>query len=78
MDSILMSHNNGDQLKTITTNVEWIFKNWGFELNPWILSGQSQRKEHSDELDKCQEINMVLLNQMSNDDNKVVGLGYVT
>lgn len=30
----------------------------GFELNPWILSGQSQRKEHSDEPNKCQETNI--------------------
>lgn len=58
MDNILMYNNNSDQLKTITTNVEWIFKAGGFELNPWILSGQSRRKEHSAELDKCQEINM--------------------
>ena len=48
VDDILTSHNSLDQLEVITANVEQILKAGGFELKPWVLSGQSGRKEDSD------------------------------
>lgn len=74
VDDILTSHNNLDQLKTITANVEWILKAEGFELKPWVFSGQSGRKECNDELEKAKAKTMILPNQMRDDDNKVPGL----
>lgn len=44
VDDILTSHNNPDHLRTITTSVEQILKAGGFELKPWVFSGQSGRK----------------------------------
>lgn len=77
VDDILTSHNNRDQLNTITTNVERILKAGGFELKPWVLSGQSGRKACRDEQEELQVKTMVLPNQMNSDDNKALGLGYI-
>lgn len=44
VDDILTSHDNLDQLKVITKNVEQILKVGGFELKPWVSSGQSRRE----------------------------------
>lgn len=52
VDDILTSHNSLDQLRIITANVERILKAGGFELKPWVLSGQSGRKEDSDSKEK--------------------------
>lgn len=77
VDDILTSHNNIDELKTITANVEQILKAGGFELKPWVFSGQSGRKECSDEHEESRGKTMVLPNQMRDDDNKALGLGYI-
>ncbi|XP_058477623.1 uncharacterized protein LOC131448851 [Solea solea] len=77
VDDILTSHNDLDQLKTITANVQLILKAGGFELKPWVYSEQSGRKECSDKLEKAVEKTMVLPNQMRDEDNKALGLGYM-
>lgn len=76
VNDILTSHNNLDQLKTITANVERILKAGSFELKPWVFSGQSGRKDCNDKLEKTKAKTMVLPNQMHDDDNKALGLGY--
>lgn len=75
-DDILPSHDDLDQLKTIAAHVEWILKAGGFELKPWVFSGQSGRRECSDKLEKTTKT-MVLPNQMRDDDNKALGPGYI-
>ena len=60
-----------------TANVEHILKAGGFELKPWVLSGQGGRKECDDKLKKCKAETLVLPNQMQDDDNKALGLGYI-
>nr|XP_061826459.1 uncharacterized protein LOC133612783 [Nerophis lumbriciformis] len=75
VDDILTSHNNLDQLNIITANVERILKTGGFELKPWVFTGQSGRKERSEE-ERTMKNTIILPNQMSDDDNKALGLGY--
>ena len=77
VDDILTSHNSLDQLEVITANVEQILKAGGFELKPWVLSGQSGRKEESDKLKEDKKETVILPNQMRDDDNKALGLGYI-
>lgn len=74
--NILTSHDNLDQPRTIKANEEEILKAEGFELNHWVCSGQ-RRRESRDELGKNNNKTMVLLNQMHDDDNKALGLGYI-
>lgn len=76
VDDLLTSHNDLEHLKTITVNVESILKAGGFELKPWVFSGQSGRKK-SDGEERAKTGIMVLPNQMGDDDNKALGLGYV-
>ena len=73
VDDVLTSHNDLDQLKSITTNVERILKAGGFTLKPWVFSGQSGRQECENQVETA----MVLPNQMSSTDNKALGLGYM-
>lgn len=51
VDDLLTSHNNLDQLKVITINVAQILKAEGFELKPWVFSGQN-RKESAGKLEQ--------------------------
>uniref|UniRef100_G3N9L1 Reverse transcriptase domain-containing protein n=1 Tax=Gasterosteus aculeatus TaxID=69293 RepID=G3N9L1_GASAC len=44
VDDLLTSHDNLDQLEVITGNVEQILKAGGFELKPWVFTGQSRRE----------------------------------
>lgn len=76
VDDILTSHNDFQQLKSITANVELILKAGGFLLKPWVFSGQSGRGECEKEPSETKEKIMVLPNQMHDDDNKALGLGY--
>ena len=73
VDDILTSHNDPEQLRTITSNVEKILKAGGFYMKPWIFSGQSRR-------DNAKGMNsepiMVLPNQLTSEDDKALGLGY--
>jgi len=77
VDDILTSHNDLDQLKTITANVGHILQAGGFKLKPWVFSGQSGRTGWKDEPEKAKTKMLVLPNQMSDDDNKALGLGYM-
>lgn len=74
VDDILTSHNSMDQLKVITLNVEQILKAGGFHIKPWVYSDQSGRKESRDK--NTEPKTMFLPNQLTEDDNKALGLGY--
>ncbi|XP_070403557.1 uncharacterized protein [Nothobranchius furzeri] len=76
VDDILTSHKSLDQLKVITTNVKLILKAGGFELKPWIFSGQNGRTDHKENKEKSETNALILPNQMSDDENKALGLGY--
>ncbi|KAI7792395.1 gag-pol fusion polyprotein [Triplophysa rosa] len=75
VDDILTSCNNLDQLKILAVNVEQILKAGGFELKPWVFSGQS-RKESVGEKEKIPKT-VVLPNQLKDEDNKALSLGYI-
>ncbi|KAL2085038.1 hypothetical protein ACEWY4_020556 [Coilia grayii] len=75
VDDILTSHNDLSQLKQITANVEQILKAGGFYMKPWVYSGQSGRTE-SRQLERKEPPVMVLPNQLSEENNKALGLGY--
>ncbi|XP_054911875.1 uncharacterized protein LOC129376308 isoform X3 [Poeciliopsis prolifica] len=77
VDDILVSHNDPDRLKQITENVERILKAGGFKLKPWVFSGQSGRKNCSNKQDEEKVKTMILPNQMRDEDNKALGLGYI-
>ncbi len=74
VDEILTSHNDLRQLQSIVANIELILNAGGFHLKPWIFSGQGGRGESDNK--PFEEKIMVLPNQMSDDDNKALGLGY--
>ena len=74
VDDILTSHDNLDQLKHITSNVEKVLNAGGFYMKPWVFSNQSGRR-----VPKCEEAEpktIVLPNQLREEDNKALGLGY--
>ncbi|KAM9744581.1 uncharacterized protein ACNS7B_011726 [Menidia menidia] len=77
VDDILTSHNDPDRLKEITENVERILKAGGFKLKPWVFSGQSGRKNSNNKQDEVKVKTLVLPNQMRDEDNKALGLGYI-
>nr|AAD26627.1 unknown [Takifugu rubripes] len=77
VDDILTSHNDLKQLQATTKGVEDILKAGGFALKPWVFSGQSGRGDHIDRQETVQKDAFVLPNQMSDDDNKALGLGYI-
>lgn len=63
-DDILKSLNDLSQLKTIIENIELILKTGEFEPSPWIFSGHSGSKEHSNEEENTKANTMVMPNQM--------------
>lgn len=75
VDDILTSHNDLSQLQQITANVEHILEAGGFHMKPWVFSGQSGRPE-STAPEKEESSMMVLPNQLSEENNKALGLGY--
>lgn len=75
VDDLLTSHDNLDQLKVITGNVEQILKAGGFELKPWVFTGQS-RRESSGNDQAVTPRTVILPNQLKEEDNKALGLGY--
>ncbi|XP_062416584.1 uncharacterized protein LOC119218794 [Pungitius pungitius] len=75
VDDILTSHNDLSQLKKITANVEQILEAGGFYMKPWVYSGQSGRQGPSD-MERVEPPVMVLPNQLSDENNKALGLGY--
>ncbi len=72
VDDILTSHNCREKLEVITKNVELILKAGGFALKPWVFSGQSKG-----EREKASPNIVVLPNQLKEEDNKALGLGYI-
>lgn len=75
VDDLLTSHNDLDQLKAITANVEQILKAGGFELKPWVFSGQN--KESAGKQVQAATLKTVILpNQLKEEDNKALALGY--
>lgn len=74
VDDLLTSHNNLDHLKRLTSNIEQILKAGGFFMKPWVYSDQSGRKEPGGE--KMESKTMILPNQLTEEDNKALGLGY--
>lgn len=74
VDDILTSHNDLSQLKQITANIERILEAGGFYMKPWVYTGQSGRPESH--LEKKETSMMVLPNQLSEENNKALGLGY--
>ncbi|KAJ8285934.1 hypothetical protein GJAV_G00032640 [Gymnothorax javanicus] len=76
VDDLLTSHDNLDQLKVITENVEQILKAGGFELKPWVFSGQSRREFAGKQEQVAIPKTVILPNQLKEEDNKVLGLGY--
>ncbi len=77
IDDIFTSHNDLEHLKTAAANVERILRAGGFMFKPWVFSGQSGRKECKKELEETTKKTVVLPNQMHDDDNKALSLGYI-
>lgn len=77
VDDLLTSHNDLERLDEITARVEEILKAGGFFLKPWIRSGQSGRQGTETEVPKKEQgKTLILPNQMREDDNKALGIGY--
>lgn len=75
VDDILTSHNDLSKLKQITANVEQILEAGRFYMKPWVYSGQIGRPGPRD-LERKKPSVMVLPNQLSEENNKALGLGY--
>lgn len=73
VDDILTSHNDPEALNNITSGVEKILNAGGFFLKPWVRSGQRGRPESKP---VTLPHSIVLPNQMREEDNKALGLGY--
>ncbi|CAI5644747.1 unnamed protein product [Oreochromis niloticus] len=76
VDDILTSHNDLDHLRRLTANIEHILRAGGFYMKPWVYSSQSGREESKKELPRSEPKTMILPNQLMDDDNKALGLGY--
>lgn len=82
VDDNLTSHNFKERLDELTEEVEEILKAGGFSLKPWVQSGQSERLESTVEdlgTRKSSEKSkaLILPNQMRDEDNKALGIGYL-
>ncbi|KAK7879276.1 hypothetical protein WMY93_033942 [Mugilogobius chulae] len=80
VDDILTSNNDLNQLHKNTKTVEEILQAGGFFLKPWVLSGQSGRqKACPEEGAPASGKNKVFIlpNQMREEDNKALGVGYL-
>lgn len=77
VDDLLTSHNDLKKLDKITEGVEEILRAGGFFLKPWVRSGESGRQEtEAGVLKKEVSQTLILLNQMRDEDNKALGIGY--
>ncbi|KAM9764604.1 uncharacterized protein ACNS7B_019486 [Menidia menidia] len=74
VDDILTSHNSREELIKITQGVENILSAGGFFLKPWVWSGQSGRQNQKAAAQSTATI--ILPNQMRDEDNKALGVGY--
>ncbi len=71
VDDLLTSHNDPHCLNEILRGVEYILKAGGFYLKPWVRSGQSGRRDES------KPVTLTLPNQLREEDNKALGVGYL-
>lgn len=79
VDDLLTSHNDPDRLDKITAGVKEILKAGGFFLKPWVRSGQGRRQRIETEArTKKQGRTLIRPNQMKDEDNKALGIGYQT
>lgn len=81
VDDILTSHNSREELIKITQGVENILKAGDFILKPWVLTGQSGKENTTERTPQKQEVvsqdrTIILPNQMKEEDNKALGVGY--
>lgn len=76
MDDLFTSQNDLNRHDKITANVEEILKAGGFFIKPWVRSGQSGRQGMEEGLTKKQGKTLILQNQMRDEDNKALGIGY--
>lgn len=82
VDDILTSHDDLQTLIKMTRGVEEILKAGGFALKPWVLTGQSGRSKGPIDLSSTEATEpkepktLILPNQMRDEDNKALGLGY--
>ena len=74
VDDLLTSQNDPNRLDEITTTIEEILKAGGFFLKPWVRSGQSGRQGM--EMEALTGKTLILPNQMRDEDNKALGIGY--
>ncbi|XP_026082522.1 uncharacterized protein LOC113058643 [Carassius auratus] len=73
VDDLLTSHNDPHRLNKIQEGVEKILRTGGFYLKPWIRCGQSGRREET----KSRTMTLTLPNQLREEDNKALGVGYL-
>ncbi|XP_027138459.1 uncharacterized protein LOC113746562 [Larimichthys crocea] len=71
VDDLLTSHNDPQCLGKILEGVERILRAGGFYLKPWVRSGQSGRRGET------KPVTLVLPNQLREEDNKALGVGYL-
>ncbi|XP_076129224.1 uncharacterized protein LOC143110221 [Alosa pseudoharengus] len=79
VDDVLTSHDDLQTLVRLTKGVEEILKAGGFSLKPWVLTGQSGRSEKpadSSNVRSTEPKTLILPNQMRDEENKALGLGY--
>ena len=81
VDNILTSCDSLDRLDEITKGVEEILRAGGFFLKTWVRSGQSGRQKALEktlisEGSVLQSKTIILPNQMREEDNKTLGVGY--
>ncbi|KAJ8415853.1 hypothetical protein AAFF_G00404100 [Aldrovandia affinis] len=82
VDDILTSHDDLEMLNTITSGVEEILSAGGFSLKPWVRSGQGGRRKDDartcgGERPEATPKTLVLPNQLEDEDNKALGIGYL-
>ncbi|KAJ8398913.1 hypothetical protein AAFF_G00418210 [Aldrovandia affinis] len=82
VDDILTSHDDLEMLDTITSGVEEILSAGGFSLKPWVRSGQGGRRKDDartcgGERPEATPKTLVLPNQLEDEDNKALGIGYL-
>ena len=74
VDDVLTSHNDLKKLDENTNRVEEILKAGGF----WVRSGQSGRQGHVPGKPEPSSVRVLILpNQMREQDNKALGVGYL-
>lgn len=82
VDDILTSHNDANRLNKVSKETEEILEAGGFSLKPWVRSGQSGRQESTMTAPTAKTPSgmgktFILPNQMRDEDNKALGIGYL-